>query len=109
MLKIEFQSKHPHHTAWIEVSGPVPEVEAALNQGGVIADLLAIGWRLSIIPPAPPFDGMTERDIQRDGSAVFRGWTADEKVKFVAEAKAVLKKHGYTGVKWRKMRLEDLL
>ena len=109
-LTVKFASKKPHHTAWLEFQGTAAEFAEAEKPGGVIADLLALGWKKSPIPPAPPLaDGIIDYDYVKNGSDIFNSWTPAEKTANFAAAREVLKKHRYNKVPWHKRTLEEML
>jgi hypothetical protein len=107
-----FATKHPDHTAWIEIEYPVEAIPQ-----GLIDDLAGIGFAESTqyarLPAMVAWDRATGQDLDYRsqevtlggprGSGLFGAWTDAEKRTHMAAARKVFRKHGITRVPvWRK-------
>jgi hypothetical protein len=99
-----FNSKHPHTTLWLEIKFLVGERPQEL-----IDELAAIGFAEDGLAKAPPCDGVDEVQLAKPGSALFGGWTAEEKKANLKAARAVLKRHGFVNVPCNKLSWVDML
>jgi len=98
-----FQSKD-RGTNWISISYEVgDEATEAL-----IADLKAAGWG-SQFRDAPPIQNIAETNLTKAGSGLFGGWTEEEKKQNMKEARAILRRHGYSGVPVQRLSWQDLI
>lgn len=78
----------------------------------IIDDLRAAGWRTSEddgMRGLPPLNGRLETTLCKRGTDLFCGWTAEEKKQYLAEARKIMRKHGYTGVKVHTRPWQDFL
>ena len=103
-MKIEFQSKHPHRTLFLNVThrpdeGDVfRELEHALGLVHWVRD----PWE---IPPLP--DGTMEIRFCRSGTGIFGGWTDEERIIFEAGVRNTLGPFMSGRVPHRKLRMQD--
>ena len=118
-VTVTFAARGPSTTCWIEIAYPV-----GAEPGELLADLAAAGFSpddLRRVPPAQAYGpnaqgvsgplGYEEQEISlvSPGSALFGGWTEDERRRKMRRARAALRKHGFTGVPvWRKTLAEML-
>ena len=91
---VRFATKHPKTTNWIEVqwsvdAGEPTELFDALAEIGFVSD--------GFMDP-PPFDGKMDRSVSKSGSGLFGGWVDEERSRFMREARAVLRRFGFTRV-----------
>ena len=112
---LTFASKVPYTTNWLEVEAPADAEPTAMY-----AELAAAGWveQRPGLPPHMAYDQETfkplgyqvvERTFFCPGSDHFQLWKKDEAKKFMAAARAILARYGFTRVPvWRKT-LQDML
>lgn len=109
-------------TNWLVI-----EHEEGKPPAELLADLAGIGWNtdgMRTAPPAPPIlyddDGsfvgidhkapkVEEIHLLKRGTALFTGWTPNEKRINMADVRKVLRRHGFTRVPVNKLTLADLL
>lgn len=104
-VSVAFESKVPHTTPWLNVRYPVDAPPAELFQA-----LAAIEWREDGLRQAPPIDGELEIFLNGPkGSALFGGWTEQEKANLMPIVRGVLRELGFPNVPWNRLTLEDLL
>jgi len=103
-LGLCFESKDKG-TNWLSI---VHEEENEATKA-IVADFLAAGWELPRFACAPPLDGVVETTLGKKGAGLFGGWTDVERKANMKEARAILRRHGITGVKLYQLTLQDLL
>jgi hypothetical protein len=99
-----FGSKHPHHTNWLELAYPEDHPPTEL-----IEALRAVGWQHDGFPDPPPLNGIMNTTIGRRGTSLFGGWQPEERKQFMREARAVLRRFGFTGVSIHKYTFQELI
>lgn len=105
---LTFASSQPHKDRWIIISFMVDTKPEAL-----ISDLNDVGWSKDHADMLPliesVFEGRTQVTLHALGTGVFRHWTDDERRMHMANARQVLRKHGYKGVPHWKLTLADMM
>lgn len=107
MVRVEFRSKHPHRTLWLWLEFPQHD-----DPKGLLDDLATAGWREGGSIGAArmsPFKGRQQVEINKRGSGLFGEWLPNERKRFLAEARRILRRHGLVNVRNRKLTLADLL
>jgi len=99
-----FNSKAPHTTLWIELRFPVGAPPEEL-----LAELAAAGFVEDGLAKAPPLDGVDYVQLGKSGSALFGGWSEEEHRANSKQARAILKRHGFTVVPHNKLEWQDLI
>jgi hypothetical protein len=100
-VSVTFQSKHPHRTCWLAIRWAGEEPAA------LFTDLQALGWTRHTA--APPLAGTHDVAFGKEGTGLFRGWTPGERKANLAQARRVLRRHGFTRVPVQRLDLQDLL
>lgn len=102
---VAFKSKHPYRTNWLSLSYPVDQFPNDL-----VAALAVAGWTATpAMRQAPPFGGRQELELGATGTSIFNSWTDDERKRYMAAARKVLRQHGYTRVPIFRLTLADML
>lgn len=103
---IRFQPAH--RDRWLIISFMVDT-----KPEGLINDLNDAGWSKDHADMLPliesEFEGRTQVSLHAIGSGVFRSWTDDERRMHMANARRVLRKHGYKSVPHWKLTLADMM
>ena len=114
-VRLTFASKRPYATNWLEIVAPADAEPTELY-----AELAAIGWTEEIGAGRPyaAYDETTFADLgyqavdhvfSRRGTEHFGMWSKAESKTFMAQARAVLARYGFSHITvWRKT-LEDML
>jgi hypothetical protein len=90
---VSFNRREREQTCWIELRFPTAARPQPLLDG-----LAAIGFVGDGMREAPPVNGVETTRVSKSGSALFGGWTADEKKANMTEARRVLRNFGFTKV-----------
>lgn len=107
---IEFQTKDgptvKHPTYWLAIEARGPQ---ALKRANAIAlTLQSEGWTRGI-EPSPLPDGTQFFTLNKPGTGLFNGWTADERQTNLAYARKVLRYHGIRRVPTHRLTLAECL
>ena len=105
---ITFASATPHRTRSLLISFMEDK-----RPDDLINDLRDAGWaednaQMMALLPASPLYGRLEISLWTETHGLFQSWTDDEKRKYLASARRVLKKYGMTGVPHRKLTYADM-
>jgi hypothetical protein len=93
-------------TLWIVIEHDATETPQ------LVEDLRDAGWQTPEdrgMRSLPPLGGVAETHLTRKGSELFCGWSAAERKSFVSEARAIMRRHGFTGVPVNKRPWQDFL
>ena len=106
---LTFASSKPSKDRWLIISFMVDDEPLEL-----ISDLNDTGWSnefAQMIPlvEMPPLNGRKQMELHAQGSKLFGDWTDDEHKTNMANARRVLRKHGYKGVPHWKLTIADMM
>lgn len=103
-----FESKAPHTTLCLNIELHVPTESADLAT--LEAKLQALGWTRAFNPAPPLPDGSQEVIFSKPGTALFLGWTPEERRAFMPPVRRLLRRFGFEGrVPHNRLTLADLL
>jgi len=103
-LGLRFESKDKG-TNWLSI---VHEEEDEATKA-IVADFLASGWELPRFRGAPPLEGVTETTLSKKGTDLFGGWSDAERKANMKEARAILRRHGITGVDLHQLTWQECI
>jgi hypothetical protein len=106
-ISISFDRKDKNLTHWITLTyintDPSPQT--------IIDALREAGWETARdrgLSDIPEIDGELTVSLSRRGSGLFTSWLPDEKKQFLSEARAILRRFGFTRVPINEWSWEDL-
>lgn len=104
-LGLSFNSKDKGRTCWLCITHKVndPAIETLL------ADLETVGWKQDEFLEVYQINGVTETIIFKHGSNPFGNWTSEDRRIFMAEARDVLRRHGYVYVPVNNLTWQELV
>lgn len=104
----EFAAKHPYETYWLSIG-----FEEGKKPEELVKALIDAGWKEDEFPALRPLPWKGKKlahlNLEKSGSALFNGWTLEERKANLAEARKILRKHGITNVPKLNLTLQDLL
>lgn len=102
-----FEKRTNDRSHWIKIEHP----EGTERPQDLLDALAAIGFAEDTRFAPPPHITGWPHEIQvfKRGSGLFTDWTAEEKPGFMREARAVLRRFGFTNVPVNTLTLADLL